>query len=53
MGRALVRPPTWPGCCTPRAAVSAEQLYLRARRGADPRLLDAVVAALTPVLAAA
>ena len=33
--------------------VRAERLYLRARRGADPRLLDAAVEALAPVLAAA
>lgn len=33
--------------------VRAERLYLRARHGADPRLLDAAVHALAPVLAAA
>ena len=33
--------------------VRPEQLFLRARRGADPRLLAAAVGALTPVFAAA
>lgn len=33
--------------------VPAEQLYLRARPGADPRMLPAAVEALAPVLAAA